>query len=537
MFVANVAAQTIDVVALGTMAVNPDRPPRLAKEFSIDVAPPLPALPAGTSTIEAPRGAAGPRHLALRHDGLLAVVLQSVQDPTLRGRVALYRTDGAPATPPVATIDAGFMPARAAFTPDGSRLLVANEGEPSDDYLVDQPDLVTVVDLRRGATHASAENVDFHAFDPLKEQLIRKGLRISGPNLATADPNDTASVASDVEPADVAISPSSRTAWITLPENNAVAVLDVQAGKMLEILPFGLKDHAVAGNGLDPTDNDHDRSVTAMIPGINVETWPLSRMYMPRRVALDAQFGLPLLVYPNDGLRRNFPAFMDEIRLDDPALALDPVAFPPNAQPRLRVLRLKISRGDGDVDGDGDLDRLQSFGGRSFSIRLFDNKLIYDSGDDFEQITAQAMRDTYGAATPNQPYFLFNAPDDENSFDETSDLRGPEPISVTTGMIGRRTYTFVGLERVGGIMAYDITNPFRPQFEYYLNNRNFALDPKIVCSEEAPDTEVCAGVGDLSPEDLVFLDRRGSPSKQPLLLVSNGTSGSVTVFQIDVGER
>ena len=537
MFVANAATQTIDVVDLRGTAVNPDRPSRLAKLFSIDVAALLPALSPDLSRVPAPHGAATPRHLAMRSDGLLAVVLQNVQDPTLRGRVVLYRARSGPGTAPVAVLDTGFMPARAAFTPDDRRLLVANEGEPSDNYLTDPPGLVTIIDLRHGARHAIPVNVDFKAFNRLKPQLLRRGVRVTGPNLATTDPTDTASVASDVEPSDIAVAPDSRTAWVTLPESNSVALLDVRHAGFLAIMPFGTKNHSAPGNGLDPTDNDRDQAVTLAIPGLNIQTWPFSGMYMSRRVALVTERGMTLLIYPSEGLRRNFTAFKDEIRLDDPALLLDAVAFPPEAQRRLRALRLKISRVDGDRDGDGDLDRIYSFGGRSFSIRLPNNRLVYDSGDDFERITAQAMRDTYGVLFSGQPYFLFNAPDDENSFDQTSDLRGLEPISVTTGTIDRRIYAFIGLERVGGIMTYDITNPLHPRFVYYINDRNFALDPKIVCVKHAPETEDCANVGDLSPEDLVFVPKRYSPSGKPLLLVSNATSGSATVLEIDAGER
>ena len=527
-FVANVAAHSIDVVDLHAQAIDPSRPARLAKLFSIDVTSLIPAPPPETA------GLAVPRHLTVRSDGLLAVVLQNVKDPTQLGRVALYRTDAGETTPAVANIEAGYMPARAAFTPDGRWLLVANEGEPSQDYLTDQPGLLTIVDLSRGAARAVAKNIGFQAFDPLKVQLVDKGVRISGPDLLTADPNDTAAVSVDVEPADVAISPDSRVAWVTLPESNSVGVLDIRHQQFIAILPFGLKNHAVAGNALDPTDDDDAQALTNGIPGINIQNWPINGMYMSRRVAIDANFWLPLLVYPSEGVRRDFKAFGDEARLKDLGPTLDPTAFPLGPPPApVRTLRLKVSRVDGDKDGDGDIDQIYSFGGRSFSIRLPDNRLIYDSGDDFERITAQATLDTFGAFEPTKPYFLFNAPDDENSLDETSDLRGPEPISVTTGVIDGHTYAFVGLERVGGIMAYDISNPFRPQFAYYINNRNFGLDPKAVCDKQKPDTEQCKSDGDLSPEDLVFVGRRDSPVHAALLLASNSTSGSATVYEID----
>jgi 2',3'-cyclic-nucleotide 2'-phosphodiesterase/3'-nucleotidase/5'-nucleotidase len=525
LFVANLKAQRVDVVDLGGGLLNPDRPRRLRRLFSIDVAALLPS--------RGPRGAAAPAHVVVR-DGVLVVVLQHRQHPNRRGKVAFYRTAVHPGDPPLRVLDAGFMPARAKFTPNGRQLLVANEGEPSQDYLTDPPGSVTLVNLADGLSDAAATEIRFWNFNRRKAELVAEGVRISGPDLRTPDPKDTATVARDLEPADITVSPDSRTAWVTLAENNAVAVLDIPHARFTDIMPFGFKDHRLDRNGLDPTDNDDARGVTNGIKGINIETWPLRGLYMPRRLTLDWRRGTLLLLYPNDGIRRNFEAFGDEIRLDDPSLAIDPAAFPPKVLKRLRHIRLKISRVDGDEDGDGDLDHLYALGGRSFSIRLPDNRLLFDSGDDFERITAQAMRDTYGRFTPRRPYFLFNTPDDENSFDENSDLRGPEPFSVATGKIGRHVYTFIGLERVGGVMTYDITNPAEARFQHYINNRNFALDPKTTCGEEGREAgPECPNVGDLSAEDLLFVDRHESPLRAPLLLVSNATSGTATVFVVE----
>jgi hypothetical protein len=539
LFVANVDAQSIDVIDVGGDILNPNRPSRLQKQFSIDVAALIPRRPGTASGQAAPQGAAVPRDVDIRPDGILAVVLQDgKEDPIRRGKVALYRTDGRPDDPPLKVVDTGFMPAQAAFTPDGRHLLVANEGEPSQDYLTDPRGSVTLVELTPDIARATAFEVSLKRFNRLKTQLIAKGVRITGPNLGTPNPTDTASVAQDLEPADLAVSPDSRMAWVTLPENNAVAVLDIRQARFTEIMPFGYKDHRRPRNRLDPTDNDDDRAVTNGINGINIEAWPLRGLYMPRRLALARHHGTLLLLYPNDGVRRNFEAFGDEIRLDDPSLAIDPAAFPTGVLNRLRKLRLKISRVDGDKDRDGDFDHLYALGGRSFSIRLPDSRLLFDSGDDFEQITAQATRDTFGHLLPGEPYFLFNTPDDENSLDENSDLRGPEPFSIATGTIGKRVYAFIGLERVGGIMTYDITNPARARFQHYVNNRNFALDPKTTCDEDRPEPDPeCSNVGDLSAEDLLFVRRQESPLGVPLLVATNATSGTATVFVIESGRQ
>ena len=514
LFVANGATQRIDVVNLGGGAIDPSRPQRLSRKCSLRVVEPEPLSPPSAYT---------PFYLALRKDGLLAVVLRQRDDATAQGKVVLLDAREDCSAPPVAVVDVGFMPAEAGFAPDGGYLLVTSEGEPSEDYRTDPPGSVSIIDLTGGVAGAKEiTRVTFKQFDPLKERLIAQGVRITGP--------DTISVEQDLEPEGIAISANSRAAWITLPENNAVATLDIRSGKFVAIRSFGFKDYSDEPSGLDPTDNDG--------PPPHIQTWPIRGMYMPKQVAIAAPLGYPILVYPNRGVRRHLAAYGDEVRLSDLPLVtpsifrdLDPTFFPPNDPntAALRDLRLKVSWVDGDDNGDGYLEDIYAFGGRSFSIRTLDNMLLFDSGDDFEQITAQAWRDTNG-------FFLFNTPDDENVFDGTSDLRGPEPVSVATGRIGMNTYAFIGLERVGGVMTYDITNPFKPTFQHYINNRNFDLNPKDgdgVCAKQQPETGECPNVGDLSAERIIFIGAHDSPVGTPLLVVSNATSGSATIFVIE----
>jgi DNA-binding beta-propeller fold protein YncE len=519
LFVANKPTQTVDVVSLsGEDGVNADHPHRLAKECSISIAGLEPRSPSGDYV---------PARVAVGNDGILVVVLQQKEDATRQGKIALLDArrvkegeapGGACSAPPLRVIDVGFMPTQPSFTADGKYLLVTNQGEPSQDYLNDPLGSVSIIDLKDGIAGAKeTARVTFEPFNRLKAWLIARGVRITGPDLSTPDPLDTTSVARDLEPEGIAISADSRFAWITLPENNAVATLDIRRGGFLAIRSFGSKDYDLEGNGLDPTDNDNG---TDREP--HIRTWPIRGMYMPKQVAIAAPRLSPVFVYPNRGVRRNLEAFKDEVRLSN--------LLKGNGNPLAR-LRLKVSRVDGDPA------HVYAFGGRSFAIRSLDNSLIFDSGDDFERITAQAWRDTHG-------YFLFNTPDDENSFDENSDLRGPEPVSVATGRIGLRTYAFIGLERVGGVMTYDITNPFKPTFQYYINNRNFALNPKDKdknppgiparpCKERVPESEQCANVGDQSAEQILFIGAGDSPIGTPLLVVSNATSGSATIFRID----
>jgi hypothetical protein len=184
--------------------------------------------------------------------------------------------------------------------------------------------------------------------------------------------------------------------------------------------------------------------------------------------------------------------------------------------------RLQVTKVDGDTDRDGDFDKIVLPGSRSFALWTTTGELLFDSGDVFERVTAKAV-----------PAY-FNTEENENRLDARSDDRGPEPERLVVGRIGRRTFAFIGFERIGGIIVYDLTNPRRPRFVQYINNRNFALDPEAKCPEEGqPMTPRCARVGDLEPEGMAFIPGHDSPIGVPLLAVSHELSDSTTLYRID----
>lgn len=171
----------------------------------------------------------------------------------------------------------------------------------------------------------------------------------------------------------------------------------------------------------------------------------------------------------------------------------------------------------GDTDGDGDFDRLYVFGARSFSVRRADAGLVFDSGEQIEQITAAALPD------------FFNAGHTTNARDDRSDDKGPEPEGLAVGKAFGRTYAFVGLERVGGVLVYDLTDPSAPRLVQYVNNRVFTIDPQA--------GTLAATVGDLGPEGLTFIPSEDSPNGRPLLVVANEVSGTTTVYEITKADR
>ncbi|GJD21798.1 hypothetical protein RIVM261_067540 [Rivularia sp. IAM M-261] len=412
-------------------------------------------------------------------NGIIAVAVEAV-DKTNPGKVVFYDTNGTY----LKDVQVGSLPDMLTFTPDGSKVLVANEGEPG---IVDPDGSVSIIDLSGGVNNLTQANVttaSFASFNGLEAQLRADGVRIFSGKTA----------AQDLEPEYIAVSPDGQKAYVTLQENNTVAVIDIATATVTALQPLGLKDHSLVGNGLDASDRDN---------AININTWPVFGMYMPDAIATFSANGQTYYVTANEGDDRGENRSVRN-------LTLDPTAFPDASTLRLdqNLGRLSVSSIDGDTDGDGDYDKLYAYGTRSFSVWDSQGNLVYDSGDDFEQITAQQF-----AAN-------FNASNDNNTFDNRSDNKGPEPEGIVVGQVGDRTYSFIGLERIGGVMVYDVTNPNSPQFVQYLNNRDFSQNVQL------------PGAGDLGPEGLTFISAADSPTGLPLLVVTNEISGSTTTYAI-----
>ena len=463
-FVTNADANTVDVL-------DASDPENLTLAFTID----LSGYGDGVNSVAV-------------HNGVVAVAVEA--DPkTDNGSVVFFDTDG----DYLNSVEVGALPDMLTFTPNGRYLLVANEGEPNDDYTVDPEGSISIIDMKRGVGRLGASDVATADFSDFNSATLDESIRVFGPD---------ATVAQDMEPEYIAVSHDSKYAWVTLQENNALAIVDIAKGEITSLVGLGFKDHSVEGNGLDASDRDD---------AINITTWPVLGMYLPDAIASYHYRCETYLVTANEGDARDYDGFAEEERVKD--LDLDPTAFPDadDLQEDEAIGRLTVTTTLGDTDNDGDYDALHAFGGRSFSIWSSSGELIFDSGDDLEQQVAAALPDD------------FNSDNGENdSFDNRSDNKGPEPEGITLAEIGGRTYAFVGLERVGGVMVYDITTPVAPFFVQYLNNRDFSGDAEA------------GTAGDLAPEGLVFVPRSASPTGTPLLVVTNEVSGSTTVYEVNV---
>lgn len=430
------------------------------------------------------------------HDGLVAVA-QQAGVKTDRGTVSFFRaSDGRK----LKEVRVGALPDMVTFTPEGDRAVVANEGEP-DSYCppggeepagVDPVGSISVIDLDRGRDgdlrRATARTAGFEKWDRRKNELTRDGVLIYGPN---------ASVSQDIEPEYVAVSKDGRTAWVTLQENNALALVDLRRAEVEKIVPLGEKDHSKRGNGLDASDKD----------GVNIRTWPVKGLYKPDGIHAFGARGGEYTVSANEGDARDWDCFSEEVRVKD--VELNPKAFPDAAalQKDDALGRLNITS-TSPRDSQGRVTELNSLGGRSISVRDERGRLVWDSGDDLEQLTAKAFPEN------------FNTDHAENAPDSRSDNKGPEPEGITTGSVRGTTYAFVGLERPGGIAAYDLSDPRDPKAAGYVNSRDFAGDPEA------------GTAGDLGPEGVLFVPAKDSPTGDALLVVGNEVSGTTSIYRV-----
>ncbi|HCQ14815.1 MAG TPA: alkaline phosphatase [Cryomorphaceae bacterium] len=386
----------------------------------------------------------------------------------------------------------GAMPDMVTFTPDGSLLLIANEGEPNGDYTIDPEGSISIIDMSAGVANLTQTDVTQITFSALNGTNIDPLINIYG--------NDgLQTIAQDLEPEYITVNSSSTKAFVSVQENNAMAIIDLTTKTLDTIVGLGYVNRSVIGL---------DASNTAST--INIATYNnLFGMYQPDAITAFEANGNTYIASANEGDARDYDTYSEEERIKD--LTLDPTNFPNAAtlQNKDVLGRLNITTSLGDNDGDGDYDSLFHFGARSFSIWNDQGQLVWDSGDEFEQYLAVAY--------PNE----FNSNNDDNaSFKSRSDDKGCEPEAITTGDVDGVKLAFIGLERMGGIMIYDVTNPSAPNFIMYELNRDFNV------AADSP------GAGDLGPEGMLFVPSSASPSGKNLVIVSNEVSGTITIYEV-----
>jgi hypothetical protein len=448
----------------------------------------------------------------------LVVAAVEANPKTNNGWAVFLNTDGQE----LVRVEVGALPDAITFTPDGKRVLVANEGEPNDDYTVDPEGSVSIIDLPRNITRLTQDHVRTATFTKFNDAELDPAIRIFGPPAPVAEGAEpTRTVAQNLEPEWITVSKDGKTAWVALQENNAIAVLDVNAGEFTAIHALGFKDHLLPGNELDVSDRDGQ---------INITNWPVLGMYQPDTIANYRYRGRNYIVTANEGDARDwegnpgysevsrFRALSGRIPVCEDSKRFN--AFYANNEMGITNLdqlrdntnmgRLNVTTATGLREDGSCYEAIYAFGARSFSIWNEDLEQVWDSGPEFERITAEVYPDN------------FNSNHRENSFETRSDDKGPEPEGVTLAKLWGRDYAFIGLERIGGVMIYDISNPYAPTFVQYFNNRDFNF---------APGTPEA---GDLGAEGLIVIEASKSPIHGvPLLVVANEVSGTTTIFRIN----
>lgn len=470
----------------------------------------------------------GPNSIAVSGDWMaIAVAADAHAD---NGVVLFY--NGLDAATPVfvKAVTVGNLPDMVTFTPDGSKVIVANEGEPAGDYSVDPEGSVAIINMTDGMPADTATILDFTAYNGMQDALEAQGMHFPNPNGRTINGNlINVSVAQDLEPEYIAA--TNEVAYVALQENNGLAIVDL-TDNSLEVVGLGFKDWS-------------DLLIDGMEDGaVSFGSYDnLYGMYQPDTIATYSWNNADFVVTANEGDAREYffdtlnaegnqdedlcdaaggqdfdeddgcLSYTDETqgrRLDFAAgssLAMnagdDPEDFDFTAFP---IGRLTVTAELGDSDGDGVYENIYAYGARSFTIWDSNGLVVFDSGDDFERITASVHGDE------------FNNNDDANEGDSRSANKGPEPEALTIGTVGDRTYAFIGLERMGGIFVYDITNPYNTQFVEYVINRD--------------TTEGADLTGDSAPEGMVFVSADQSPSGNALVVIGNEISGTVTIWQV-----
>ncbi|MGK7870318.1 choice-of-anchor I family protein [Falsiroseomonas sp. E2-1-a20] len=411
-------------------------------------------------------------------NGIVAVALPNA-DKALPGQV-LFLAANDPGVV-IAAVEVGALPDSLTFTPDGTHLLVANEGELNEDG-TDGDGSVTLIYTGAGPGRLGPPiTATFDAFDGQEDALRAAGVRIF----------EGRSVSQDVEPEYIAVSADSSKAMITLQEANAVAILDIASATITAIVPLGSKDFS----NLLADFSDRDGPGNDPLPG-NLVNAPVFGLYMPDAIDSYEANGQTFYVIANEGDDRD--DFLDPgetIRVGSNAYDLDDATFPNEAflKDSDNLGRLTVSNAPGlrgDTDGDGDIDQILMYGARSFSILDDQGNIVFDSADLIERIVAEQFP------------ALFD--------DGRSDNKGPEPEGIEIGVIDGNTYAFVALERSNMTLAFDVT------------------DPDAVTYTGAIRRE-----GDVSPEGVLFIPAAESPTGQALFIASNEVSNTISVFTVD----
>jgi len=405
------------------------------------------------------------------------------------------------------SVEVGFLPDGIAFSPDGSKAIVANEGQPecaqdvdgtpaneSTDasLLVDPSGSISIIDVAT-PTDAQVSEVGF------------SGIRVGNARQRGIIIRAGATAAQDFEPEYPAVSPDGTTAYVSLQENNAIAVVDLVRGRLVRVVSAGFTDRGDVP--FDPSDRDSLRAPNRTFAGV-------LGMRQPDALSAFAVDGRTYFASANEGDAREYTCLNDDVRAS--TLTVDSGTFPDWATWRgnTQLGRLKVTNAAGDVDGDGDIDVVLARGSRSMTI--------YDRFGNEVADTAAAIEEWYAANSLPAFNGQFNASGGNVTWaaDDRSDDKGPEPEGVSVGVVGAKTVAFVGLERTNAVALFDVTDPESPNLD------------DIVEFSDPTYAGPAAGLPMWSPEGLQIVAAADSPTGRPMLVTTFELSGTIALHEV-----
>ncbi len=444
-----------------------------------------PNTPAVISTVNMlPYG--GITSIAVKN-GIIAVASPNGTDAQQNGSVVFFDINGNF----LKQLSVGVLPDMITFTPDGTKVMTANEGEPNDAYTVDPEGSISIIDISggiAGLTPSHVTTLSFSQFNGQEATLAASGVR---------KVKSTSTLAQDLEPEYITISADSQKAWVSCQENNAVIEVNLAAKTLGNIWGLGKKDMSLPGNGFDASDNNGE---------VLIANWPVKAYYNPDAMASYKIGNTNYIVTANEGDEKDLGGFSERTTVGAGGYALDPTVFP-NAsilKASHNLERFRVTNVNGNTDGDAEFEEIHALGARSFSIFNADTQqIVYDSGDQFERYIAA-----------NHP-LIFNADNEANGAKVRSRAKGPEPEGVTLGTINGQTFAFITLERTGGVMVYNVTDPNNVTFTDYKHSRMTS-----------------AFGGDNGPEGITYIAPENSTTGKGYVIVANEISGTLSMYEV-----
>lgn len=472
-YLVNGKTQTLDIVSLKNLTSNGGQ--SLVKEKAIDIAK-------AVNTKSFTYGDLTSIDINTKKKVIVAAVQE--KDYTKSGKIVVMDYTGKV----LKTFHTGVQPDMIKMSKNGSYILTADEAEPRKGLVngIDPEGSVTIVQYPSGKT----------------KQVKFNDTKVIAHDVYIRNKAEKQNAIKDLEPEYIALSANNKKAYVTLQENNAVATIDIKKGKVQSVKSLGFKDHSLPQNALDAARDDK----------INITTLPILGAYMPDSIAEVTINGISYLITANEGDATEWEEFVNVSEFKDikDTITIREGTFQgmtkQEAKNKLEMMKNDSAYNKLEVIQDMGNDAVYTYGGRSFSIWKADTmELVFDSGSDFESTTAQRY--------PN----YFNWSNDDNTMDKRSVKKGPEPEDVKIGKVNGKLFAFIGLERIGGIMTYDISNPTNPVFVNYLNTRDFSQSI----------------AGDVSPEGLEFIPAHMSPNLKPLILAGYEVSGTVSINEMN----